>query len=127
MHVPLGGCSRRGFLASALAVGALPSAAASAAPTTWGLQTAGRAIDALGLDAATRAELEVFAQPVLRETAWLAELPLDEFAPAFVFGRDARRRRSPLPGGHRLASPPSAGGTVSRRQDPVEGFTTFAL
>ncbi len=46
---------------------------------------AGLAIDVLGLDAATRADLEAFAQPVLREARWLDELPLDGIRPAFAF------------------------------------------
>ncbi len=84
-----GGLSRRRFLASTLTAGALssPSAVVRAQETVSAArdQRAQLAIDALGLDPATRADLEAFAQPVLREAAWLAELPLDTVNPAFRF------------------------------------------
>lgn len=81
--------SRRGFLASAVAVGAVAagptSAVADQAAVASSAPQPTLAIDALGLDAATRADLEAFAHPVLREAAWLAELPLGDIAPAFRF------------------------------------------
>lgn len=79
-------CSRRGFLASAMAAGALVPGLAAGQPR--GPRPA-LAIDALGLDAETRADLETFARPVLREAAWLDELSLDGIGPAFVFLPDA--------------------------------------
>ncbi len=74
---------RRRFLTSVTALGGLAAFTASA-------QEAGRcvsfaAVDDLGLDPAQRADLERFAEPVLREVAWLDELPLDDVNPAFVF------------------------------------------
>jgi hypothetical protein len=77
------GHSRRRFLTSATALGAL------APLTTPGLgadrRTTFAAVDDLGLEPAQRADLESFAQPVLQEAAWLEELALDDFDPAFVF------------------------------------------
>lgn len=67
------GLTRRGFLTATAAAVALPN---------------GLAIDALDLDAATRADLEAFAQPVLRETRWIDELPLDGVQPAFLHAAD---------------------------------------
>ncbi len=81
--------SRRGFLSSAMAVGAVV--------TTGGQEVETRrrptfAVDGLGLDPAARADLEAFAEPILREAAWLDDLPLDHVSPAFRFspeGEDA--------------------------------------
>lgn len=89
------GLTRRRFLAAA------PSAALAAdvfagpgesprqaPPAAIDPARPGLAIDRLGLDAATRADLEAFAQPVLRETRWLDDLPIDEVTPAFFFHPD---------------------------------------
>lgn len=74
--------TRRGFLASTVTFGAVVSQAS----VLEGRQPRSAfGIDALGLDPATRADLESFAQAVLRETAWLDELPLDNVSPAFRF------------------------------------------
>ena len=80
--------TRRRFITTAAVVPA--TALAVDAPDTRAFPAAdppraGLAIDVLGLDAATRADLEAFAQPVLRETRWLDELPLDGVRPAFAF------------------------------------------
>ncbi len=76
------GFTRRTFLSSTALVGAvLPQAVAGQS----GTQRSALGIDALGLDPAIRADIEQFAEPVLRETAYLAELPLDDISPAFVF------------------------------------------
>jgi hypothetical protein len=76
------GSGRRSFLTSLALGGVAPFATPSAGaepPSTFA------AVDDLGLDAARRADLEAFAQPVLQEAAWLAELPLEDVDPAFVF------------------------------------------
>lgn len=76
--------NRRTFLGLAVAAGAGASvalAAGEAAPRPAGFA----GVDDLGLPAEARADLEAFAQPVLREVAWLAELALDGVDPAFVF------------------------------------------
>lgn len=81
--------SRRRFLASAAAVGAVVSPGAQQVAS--GPRPA-FAVDALGLAPAARADLEAFAEPVLREAAWLDDLPLDHVSPAFRFspeGEDA--------------------------------------
>lgn len=76
------GPTRRTFLSSTALVGAvLPQVPAGQS----GPQVSALGIDALGLDPATRSDIEQFAQPVLRETAYLAELPLDGISPAFTF------------------------------------------
>lgn len=82
------GLTRRGFLASAMAAGAMVPASATAAPQS---PRATLPIDVLGLDAATRADVEAFAEPVLRETRWLDELPLDTVPFAFRFEPDSDR------------------------------------
>lgn len=88
--------SRRGFLASTVAAGALAARDPGVETHETGVAASGQqsalAIDALGLDPATRADLEAFAQPVLREAAWLAELPLDNVAPAFRFAPEDGER-----------------------------------
>ena len=61
-----------------------PSATPSQAAPTAGPSPA-FAVDLLGLDAAARADLETLSQPILRETRWLDELPLDDIRPAFAF------------------------------------------
>ncbi len=75
---------RRDFLIAALAGGAgASSAGAQDTPRTK--SPAFASVDDLGLTPETRADLETFAEPVLREVAYLAELPLDGVDPAFVF------------------------------------------
>lgn len=86
------GLTRRHFLATAsIAPGAALVVNAPrdqpSPPAVEGLRP-GLPIDALGLDPATRADLEAFAQPVLREVRWLDELPLDGIRPAFRFTPD---------------------------------------
>lgn len=79
------GLTRRGFLMVTAAVAAVPNGAtAQTPPAPPDPPRAGLAIDALDLDAPTRADLENFAQPVLRETRWIDELPLDGVQPAFL-------------------------------------------
>jgi hypothetical protein len=88
--------NRRTFLAAAptaaVAADAFAGGLATPPPQTAPSETAtarpGLAIDALELDAATRADLEAFAEPVLRETRWLDDLPLENVAPAFAFRPD---------------------------------------
>ena len=82
MKTARSGFTRRTFLSSAAVAGAvLPhTIAGQSQPRRSAL-----GIDALGLDPAIRADLEEFAVPVLRETAYLAELPLDGISPAFTF------------------------------------------
>ena len=83
------GLTRRHFIAAASVVPAttlaIDAPGTQARPAAGEPPRAGLAIDVLGLDAATRADLEAFAQPVLREARWLAELPLDGIRPAFAF------------------------------------------
>jgi hypothetical protein len=76
------GLTRRAFLASAAVAGAVAPGAASAQGRP---QPSPLAIDALRLEPAVRADLEAFAEPVLRDTAYLAELPLENVSPAFRF------------------------------------------
>jgi hypothetical protein len=78
--------NRREFLATAAvaAGGCAPVALAMGGESTPPrLVFAG--VDDLGLPAEARADLESFAEPVLRDVAWLAELPLEGVDPAFVF------------------------------------------
>lgn len=75
---------RREFLVAAVVAGAgLP--AALAAGETAPRRPAFAGVDDLGLPAEARADLEAFAEPVLRDVSWLSELPLDTIDPAFVF------------------------------------------
>jgi hypothetical protein len=76
------GSGRRDFLTSLALGGAAPFATPSVGAAE---RVTFAAVDDLGLDAARRADLEAFAQPVLQEAAWLEELPLEDVDPAFVF------------------------------------------
>jgi hypothetical protein len=78
-----GGHSRRRFLTSVTALGGVVPLGTPAEEARRAVSFA--AVDDLGLDAAQRADLEAFAQPVLKEAAYLEELPLDDVDPAFVF------------------------------------------
>jgi hypothetical protein len=90
-----GPVTRRGFLSAASAVvltsgtlGADQTVSTPAAPGPAASSASARpvfAVDLLGLDPATRTDLETLAQPVLREARWLDELPLDDVRPAFTF------------------------------------------
>lgn len=78
---------RRRFLTQVTVLGGLAPLAAQAetqAPAADRRVTFA-AVDDLGLDLAQRADLEQFAEPVLRDAAFLEELPLDDVNPAFVF------------------------------------------
>ncbi len=77
------GHGRRRFLTSVTALGGLAPFAAPAQEADRRVTFA--AVDDLGLDPAQRADIERFAEPVLKEAAWLDELPLDDVNPAFVF------------------------------------------
>jgi hypothetical protein len=76
---------RRAFLGKVAALGAVPLAGPVAGDQTGASAAPRLAVDDLGLPPEVRADLASFAEPVLREAAWLEELPLDGALPAFVF------------------------------------------
>lgn len=76
--------SRRKFLGAGVLAGAGAARALTAANVQPPLAHF-TGLDDLGLPADVRVDVESFAQPVLRDVACLAELPLDGVNPAFVF------------------------------------------
>ncbi len=77
---------RRDFLIAALTGGTAAAASTVTGQGTPVPRPPGFAgVHDLGLSPEARADLEAFAEPVLRDVAYLAELPLDGLEPAFVY------------------------------------------
>jgi hypothetical protein len=78
--------SRRDFVAALAALGcASPSAAGVAPPSSNRPGGHGLPIYDLNLPPEVLADLEAFAQEVIRDVRYLDELPLEDVPPAFVF------------------------------------------
>lgn len=75
--------SRRSFVGAVAVLGWSPLLASPGPPQAK--QAGPLAVHDLGLPPDVFADLESFAEPLLREARWLDELPLDDVEPAFAF------------------------------------------